>query len=143
MLLAALFGVLAVGVVGMHLLSVDHRLAGAKPDRHHGTAIVTSAGHEHAGHDHAVVDHSVGDHGSVPLTFGTGHDCAECDHVMMLGCLLVMVFGLLWRLLAPTTGPSWPLLRTGAVSGDPPVTYALATTRRAAHTHLELSISRT
>ncbi|GAB3740222.1 hypothetical protein [Microlunatus parietis] len=129
LVLAVLFGLIVAGVVGMHLLSVDHRLATPEPSGHgeYGS---------HALHqpDPAMPAQPVGE----------GHGCGDCgDHVMLFGsCLLVMVFGLLWGIVRPTRGGSWPApppgWRRAAAFLDP-----LPRDFRTALTHVELAISRT
>jgi hypothetical protein len=137
--LAVLFGLIAIGVVGMHLLSADHQLA---------TSATTVESHQHHQADvgAAMADEHAHHAGSDPVIVPAvaAHGCTDCDqHLMMLGsCLLAMAFGALWILLAPTRGRSWPSL----VPLEPAratVTALAQRPYRIALSHLELSICRT
>lgn len=131
LVLAVLFGLIVAGVVGMHLLSADHRLATPEPTGHGEAASVSHALHEPA--TAALTQPAVDE-----------HECGDCgDHVMMLGsCLLAMVFGLLWGIVRPARGSSWPAPPPGwrrAAAFLEPLTRDF----RTALTHVELAISRT
>ena len=141
-MLAVLFGLLTVGVVGMHLLSADHQLATPEPVQHHDASGADT--HHHAAAQPVTDPGGAGAAVAFLVPAGIDHGCADCDHhTMMLGsCLLALIFGLLWQLRAPTRGRSWPTpLRTE--SGTPANPPPAARTHRAALTHLELSINRT
>jgi hypothetical protein len=57
-ILAVLFGLITVGVVGMHLLSADHQLATPEPAAHHDTSVAVARDdtHQHAAAAETVTD---------------------------------------------------------------------------------------
>lgn len=154
-LLAAAMGVIALGMIAMHLLSAGHQLA--LPDEvsphGHGPAAMPASGQVAAEHHHDAAldpaDQAAATGAPSPVDHGVGQDdgCgAGCGHTGMLfgSCLLAFTFGLLWRLLAPR--PARPYGQDDRalfrfVSGQ--VGTGGATDRRLALTHRELSICRT
>ncbi|MFC7625235.1 hypothetical protein [Microlunatus sp. GCM10028923] len=131
LVLAVLFGLIVAGVVGMHLLSADHRLATPEPSGHGDPGSASQAMHEHAAATQVQ-----------PAAEEEG--CGDCgDHAMLLGsCLLVMVFGLLWSFVRRAGGGSWPAPPPGwsrAVAYVEPLRRDF----RTALTPVELAISRT
>lgn len=131
LVLAVLFGLIVAGVVGMHLLSADHRLATPEP-------YAPAEAGSHAMHEPGATDVTAAD-----VTGPAGCDDGCGDHVMLLGsCLLVMMFGLVWGIVRPARGRSWPAPPPGwqrAVACFAPEPRSF----RTALTHVELAVSRT